>query len=324
MTNGRGKGVAVTIPRSPHSAVVFPGQGSQRVGMARDFHDRFPVSRRTFEEASDALGLDVATLCFEDGDRLDQTEFTQPALVTAEIAMMRALEQELGFRATYFGGHSLGEYSALCAAGALPLASTVRLVRRRGALMQGAVPIGEGAMVAVIAEGIAERDLCSVLEGLDVDVANRNSAKQIVLSGPRASIERASARLDEHLKDVPHELVPLNVSAPFHSRMMRGIERELRAELEGLHTFVPEAAAVVVSNLHGGFHRPERASIIDALTRQVSGTVDWIANMHALCGVATEIYEVGPSRPLRGFFSTLGREVTTIVSVKAAERGRAA
>ena len=289
--------------------------------MARDFHSRFVPSRLVFAEASDALGLDVAALCFEDDARLDRTEFTQPAILTAEIAMLRALEHEFGMRPTYYGGHSLGEYTALCAAGVISLASAVRLVRTRGALMQGAVPLGVGAMVAVIADGIAERDLSEALAGLEVDVANRNAMNQLVLSGERGAIEQASARVEALLQGVEHKLVALNVSAPFHSRMMRGIEAEYRSVLQALGPeLAPHRAGNVTSNLTGGFHVPELDPLIDALTRQLSGTVDWIANMRTLSTVASDLFEVGPNRPLRGFFKSTGRDVTAIVSVSAAER----
>jgi len=303
-------------------AVVFPGQGSQKPGMARDFHDAFAVSRDAFAEASDALHLDLAALCFGDDARLDRTEFTQPAILTAEIAMMRALEREFGLRPTYYGGHSLGEYTALCAAGVVPLGTAVRLVRKRGALMQDAVPVGEGAMVAVVADGVADLAIEREIAELGVDVANRNSANQIVLSGERASVEHASARIAQLLADAPHEIIALNVSAPFHSRKLRGIESDFRAALTAVAAeLAATRAAVVTSNLTGGFHRPELESLLEALTRQLSGTVDWIANMRALSDVASEIYEVGPGRPLRGFFKSAGREVTAILSVRTAEKG---
>jgi malonyl CoA-acyl carrier protein transacylase len=304
------------------TAIVFPGQGSQKPGMARDFHTRYAASREVFAEASEAVGLDLAALCFEEDPRLDQTEFTQPALLTAEIAMIRALQTEHGLQPSWYGGHSLGEYTALCAAGVIPLGIAVRLVRTRGALMQQAVPLGTGAMAAVIADGIAERDLSAVLAGLEVDVGNRNSPNQLVLSGAAADVERASARCVELLAGVEHQVVPLNVSAPFHSRMMRGIEPAFRAELEAVGSKLDVAKApAVTSNLTGGFHRAELAAVIDGLTKQISGAVDWIGNMRALAGAAKQIYEVGPNRPLRGFFKTLGRDVTAILTVKAVEKG---
>lgn len=306
---------------TPPLAVVFPGQGSQRPGMGKDFCERYPVSRDTFAEASDALGLDLSALCFEEDPRLDLTEFTQPAILTAEIAMLRALTAELGLRPQWFGGHSLGEYTALCAAGVIPLADAVRIVRLRGALMQRAVPVGEGAMSAVIAEGILEQDLAAELAELAVDVANENSKNQVVVSGATAAIARAEERLAARLAGTEHQVVRLNVSAPFHSRLMRGIEPELRDALTQVASrLVPQSAPRVTSNFTGGFHRPDTELVIDALTRQVSGTVRFVANMQALASVAERIVEVGPHRPLRGFFQTLGRDVASVISVKTAEK----
>ncbi len=303
-------------------AIVFPGQGSQKPGMARDFHTRYAASREVFAEASQAVGFDLAGLCFEEDARLDQTEFTQPALLTAQIAMFRALEKEHGLQASWYGGHSLGEYTALCAAGVIPLRLAVRLVRTRGALMQQAVPIGAGKMAAVIADGIAERDLSAVLAGLDVDVANRNSLNQLVLSGSAPAVELACARLSESLAGVEHQLIPLNVSAPFHSRLMQSIEPAFRSELDkAAPSFNLAHASKVTSNLTGDFHQADAAALVDALTRQISGTVDWIRNMRVLVAAAKQIYEVGPNRPLRGFFKTLGRDVTAILTVKAVEKG---
>ena len=296
-------------------AIVFPGQGSQRPGMAKDFFDAFAVSRDVFAEASEAASLDLCAICFERDPRLGQTEFTQPAILTAEIAMLRALESEFGVKASFFGGHSLGEYTALCAAGVVPLAAAVRLVRQRGALMQAAVPRGEGAMIAVVGEGAATRDL-SALMGADVALANRNSKDQIVLSGGVRAIADASQRFASEGFDI----VPLDVSAPFHSRRMAAIEPELGKAIAAIAPELALARAVVVtSNLRGGFHRAD--DLLEALTRQMSGTVDWIANMRTLMSTADRIYEIGPNRPLRGFFKSAGREIMSIISLNSAERG---
>jgi [acyl-carrier-protein] S-malonyltransferase len=301
-------------------AVVFPGQGSQRPGMARDFYDRFAVSREVFAEASDALGYSVAQLCFGNDPRLDRTEFTQPAILAAEIAMLRALEQEFGLRADLFGGHSLGEYTALCAAGVLPLDLAVSLVRRRGALMQAAVPPGEGAMVALCGPGVAGLDL-GALDEVGVDVANVNSPDQVVLSGPASSMDRACARAQAIAREIALELVQLTVSAPFHSRAMRAVEPDFRNALEeAAPRCVAERARLVTSNLHGGFHTGRGVDLLDALQQQVSGPVQWMANMRALALVAGRILEVGPGRPLRGFFKSIGIEIASIVSCKAAEK----
>ncbi|MBI3199977.1 MAG: ACP S-malonyltransferase [Myxococcales bacterium] len=303
-------------------AVVFPGQGSQRAGMARDFHEQFPAARAVFAEASEALSLDVAALCFEEDPRLDLTEFTQPAIVTAEVAMLRALAGEYGLSPTHFGGHSLGEYTALCAAGAVPLADAVRLVRKRGALMQQAVPVGEGAMSAVVAAGVADAGLAGLVADLGVDVANLNSLDQVVISGPAAGVEAAEKRIAEKLAEA--EVIRLNVSAPFHSRLMRGIEAEFRGELLAASArFDASRATRVSSNLRGGFHTGQIGDLIDALTGQISGTVDWVANMRALSAAAPRIIELGPNRPLKRFFSTLGVEIVSIMNVKQAQKGLA-
>ncbi len=288
--------------------------------MGRDFFERFAVARETYAEASDALGTDLPALCFGDDARLDLTEFTQPAILVTEIAMLRSLREELGLAPAVFGGHSLGEYTALCAAGALPLDAAARLVRRRGALMQAAVPEGHGAMIAVLSAGVAERDLAVDFAGIDVDVANRNSPDQIVLSGPTEAIGLAAARAEDVLRGLEHSVVRLNVSAPFHSRAMRSIEDRLRAELDAVTPkLVPEHAARVTSNLTGTFHVPALGPIVDALVGQASGTVDWIANMLALAQAASTIYEVGPHRPLRGFFRAIGRDVVSVMSTRNLE-----
>jgi [acyl-carrier-protein] S-malonyltransferase/trans-AT polyketide synthase/acyltransferase/oxidoreductase domain-containing protein len=289
--------------------------------MGRDFHAQFAVSRDAFAEASDALGIDVARICFDDDPRIDQTEFTQPCIVATEIAMYRALTTELGLQAGYFGGHSLGEYAALCAAGVMSLSDAVRVTRRRGALMQAAVPSGEGAMLAVIADGIGNRDLGADLLGLDVDVANKNSPDQVVISGSAAAVLEATAHLERMLDGTEHRLVPLNVSAPFHSRLMRGIEPEFASVLASIsHAMRPDAARACTSNVTGGFHAHTAASVVDLLTRQISSPVDWIANMNVLGTVASRIYEVGPGKPLTGFFKSTGRVATPILSVKHAQR----
>lgn len=286
--------------------------------MARDFHAEHAVARAVFAEASDALCLDIAALCFEEDPRLDLTEYTQPAIVTAEIAMLWACREAFGFAPTRFGGHSLGEYTALCAAGVIPLADAVRLVRKRGALMQQAVPVGEGAMSAVVATGVADAGLKELIADLDVDVANLNSLDQVVISGAAAGVEAAEKRIAEKLPEA--EVIRLNVSAPFHSRLMRGIEAEFRRELEAAAPrFDTSKATAVTSNLRGAFHTDKLEDLLDALTGQISGTVDWVANMRALSG-AERIVELGPNRPLKRFFSTLGVSIASVMNLKSAQK----
>ena len=298
------------------TALVFPGQGSQRVGMAQDFHDKFPAARDAFREASDACGVDLAAISFGDEEKLNLTEFTQPCILTAEIAMLCALRSEYGLEARWFAGHSLGEYTALVAAGVLGLGEAAKLVRRRGALMQQAVPAGEGAMLAVIAKGLELDGLRAELEGLDVDAANHNSSSQIVVSGSAAGVEQAKERLAKGRR-----LIPLNVSAPFHSRMMRAIEPAFAENLAAASIDATNAPHVA-SNFTGGFHRADAASVRDGLVKQISGTVRWVDNMKALAGQATRIVEIGPGRPLSAFFRDIGVKVQAITDLAAAEEAK--
>lgn len=306
----------------PPTTVVFPGQGSQRAGMGRDFCERFPGSRRVFDEASEALGLDVGTLCADEA-RLALTEYAQPAILTTEIAMLRGLAEAYGLEARRFGGHSLGEYTALVAAGVMPLADAVRIVRQRGRLMQEAVPVGRGRMLAVIGQGLDAATVERALQGLSVTVANDNSPEQVVLSGLAGDVGAVAARLAECETDL--RMVPLEVSAPFHSPLMEGIEPTLAGVLEAssLRWDVARAPAVT-SNLTGGFHDADAAAIQARLVRQVSATVRWRSNMAALTSAPTRVVEIGPGRPLRGFFKAAGVTIESITDLRSAERVLAA
>ncbi len=297
------------------TALVFPGQGSQRPGMARDFHDGFPSAREIFAEASEAAGFDVAALSFSEDDRLNRTEFTQPCILTAEVAMLRVLREQFGLSASLFAGHSLGEYTALVAAGCLRVGEAARLVRRRGALMQEAVPAGEGAMLAVVGKGLDLEEVQRALEGLEADAANHNSSAQIVISGRAQAVETAR----ERLVAPGRRLVPLNVSAPFHSRLMRDAEPPFAEELAKV-TLDVGPGPQVASNFTGGFHVAEATSMRESLVRQLSGTVRWVDNMRALSARASRIVEIGPGRPLSGFFKDVGVTVEAVVDRKSAER----
>lgn len=301
---------------------VFPGQGSQRQGMGKDFYDAIDVSRRTFEEASDALGLDVAAICFNDDARLNLTEYTQPCIVTTEIAMLRGLAAKYGFQADYFGGHSLGEFSALVAAGVMPFADTVRIVRERGRLMQEAVPVGVGSMAAVISEGIDMDGLKKALADLPIDIANINSANQVVISGEATALPAAEARCKTLFAEPKtHRFVQLNVSAPFHSRFMKKIEEPFAATLSKYSaSFDAKNASSVTSNYRGGFHAESVEAVIGNLVSQLSNSVLWRDNMQALAARATNVYEIGPGRPLRDFLKTVGVTCESIVNLSAAEK----
>lgn len=304
------------------TVAVFPGQGSQRQGMGKDFYDQIPVCRQAYEEAADALGLDVASICFNEDARLNLTEYTQPCIVTTEVAMLRGLAEKYGFKADYFGGHSLGEFTALVAAGVMPFADCVQIVRERGKLMQEAVPVGVGAMAAVISEGIDVQALKAILADLPMDVANINSANQVVISGDAAALPEAENRCKE-LFAAPktHRFVQLNVSAPFHSRFMKKIEEPFAGTLKKFSkSFNVQNASYVTSNYQGSFHVDSVDAVIGNLISQLSNSVLWRDNMQALANRAEQVYEIGPGRPLRDFFKTIGVACESITSLAVAEK----
>jgi [acyl-carrier-protein] S-malonyltransferase len=315
----------VAVANQSIAAVVFPGQGSQRSGMGQDFFEQMPESRRTYEEAADALGWDVAAVCFSDDKRLDLTEYTQPCLVTTEIAMLRGLSARYGFSPSLFGGHSLGEFTALVACGALPFAACLPIVQTRGRLMQGAVPAGVGAMTAVIADDLDPEAIAGLMGGLCVDIANINSCRQVVLSGEAGAIAEAEARLRDSLGSPSLRFVRLNVSAPFHSRLLEPIGVPFRAVLRELGVDLdPMQARSVTSNYRGGFHTGDREAIIESLALQISHTVRWRENMASLASRADSVWEIGPGRPLREFFRTIGVACTSLTTAASAEKAFAA
>jgi [acyl-carrier-protein] S-malonyltransferase len=303
-------------------AVVFPGQGSQRPGMGKEFYEQIQVCRKTYQEASDVLGWDVAAMCFGNDERINFTEYTQPCIVTTEIAMYRGLVNRYGFTPQYFGGHSLGEFTALAAAGVLPLAEVLKIVQTRGKLMQEAVPLGIGGMAAVISEKIDANQLKKILKGLPVDVANINSANQVVISGEASAMPQAEKRLSQFLAgEKPFRFIQLNVSAPFHSRFMKSIEESFSRILkETGRRLIPERAPQVTSNFTGSFHADSVPEIIKNLVSQLSNTVYWCENMQGLAANSQEIYEIGPSRPLREFFKTINVACQSITGLASAEK----
>lgn len=307
---------------SRNDTIVFPGQGSQRVGMAKDFADQYPESRAVFQSADAALGFSLTSVCHDDDDdaRLDQTEYTQPAILTAEIAMFVAAQTRYGLAPAAFAGHSLGEYAALVAAGAMPFEVALRLVHLRGRLMQRAVAADKGSMVALsLKTALPTQSIRDLARRHDVDVANENSPNQMVLSGEKAAI---GAAVDAIVVAIPEiRATSLTVSAPFHSRQMRVIEPEFRAALQQERpSFDSGAAKAVTSNRHGVFHSGRVDDLIDSLTEQISHPVLWVDNMKAVAALGSEIIEMGPNRPLRKFFKALGYSVSAIVDVRSARR----
>jgi len=303
-------------------AVVFPGQGSQKPGMGKDFYQDIPVCRQTYEEAADALGWDVAAMCFGEDEKIHLTEYTQPCIVTTEIAMLRGLSERFGFAPSYFGGHSLGEFTALVAAGVFSLSETLKTVQARGKLMQEAVPVGVGGMAAIISEEIDIKKIRQLIFDLPVDIANINSVNQVVISGKLSALPEAEKRLTEALTgQKPMRFVQLNVSAPFHSRFMQPIEDIFaKVLLSKIKNIAAKNAPNVTSNYTGGFHVDNAVQIRENLVRQLSNTVNWCENMRSLASQTANIFEVGPSRPLRDFFRTIGISCTSITGLAAAQK----
>ena len=303
-------------------AVVFPGQGSQRPEMGKEFYEQISVCRETYQEASDTLGWDVAAMCFGEDERINLTEYTQPCILATETAMYRGLVERYNFAPQYFGGHSLGEFTALVAARVMPFAQLLTIVQARGKLMQEAVPVGVGGMAAVISEGLDAPRLSEILSGLPIDVANINSSNQVVISGEAAAMPQAEKRLSQALGgEKPFRFVPLNVSAPFHSRFMKTIEESFSWTLKEVgRGIVPEHAPQVTSNFTGAFHSDSVPEIIKNLVSQLSNTVNWQENMQGLAAQSANIYEIGPGRPLREFFKTINIVCQSITGLAAAQK----
>jgi [acyl-carrier-protein] S-malonyltransferase len=321
-------------------AFLFPGQGSQYVGMGRELAAMYPAAQLTFDEADEALGYKLSQVCFEGPeDKLRLTEITQPAILTVSVAAYRVLEEK-GITPSIVAGHSLGEYSAHVAAGTLDFADAVRTVRNRGKYMQEAVPVGEGAMAAVLGMPIdqlqpicdyAARTVGDAMTGSEEEIkrmleplknpsgeliaapgsvcqpANINSPEQIVISGSKAAVERAAELAKAK---GAKRAVMLPVSAPFHCALMQPAQDRLAADLKALtfhtmdHPLITNIDAAVITD-------PEQAR--DALIRQVTGTVQWVRSIQAILsrGVTTFV-EVGPGKVLCGLMRQIDRSRTCV------------
>ena len=299
-------------------AFVFPGQGAQKVGMGKALADAFPVCRETFEEADAALGEALSTLCFAGPeDRLQLTENTQPAILAVSVAACRLAESR-GVRPAFAAGHSLGEYSAHVAAGTLSFADALRTVRRRGQYMQQAVPVGEGAMAAILgldADAVAAacRDAAAETGGRVVSPANINAPGQVVIAGHHDAVARAGALAKEK---GAKRVIPLAVSAPFHCALMKPAEERLAPELRALTAKDPSIP--VVANVDAEPKRDVR-SAIEALVQQVSSPVRWDDVVRRLIAEGvTRFVELGPGTVLAGLIRKIDRSVT-VVSVEDPE-----
>lgn len=287
------------------TAFIFPGQGAQVCGMGQEFYEQTKTGRAIFDRASELLGFSVPELCFEKNDRLDITEYTQAAMVTTSVAMLRVMEEE-GFRADVTAGLSLGEYCALAAAGVMSADDAIRTVRQRGILMQEAVPAGVGGMSAVL--GMNAEDIGAVIDPIEgVQVANYNCPGQIVISGEKEALKLAAERL---AAAGARRVIPLNVSGPFHSALLAEAGRKLGEYLRNVEIHTPQIPYVANVNAE---YITEAEPVRELLERQVSSSVRWQQSVEAMLAAGTDRFiEIGPGKTLAGFVKKIDRRVTVI------------
>lgn len=286
-------------------AFIFPGQGAQSCGMGKDFYEQTEIGKQVFDQASQLLGFSMPELCFTENDKLDITEYTQAAMVTTSIAMMKVL-MERGVLPDVAAGLSLGEYCALVAAGAISEGDAITTVRQRGILMQEAVPAGEGAMAAILALDAAVIE--EVLADMDgVWIANYNCPGQIVISGKKAAVEEACERLKAA---GAKRAILLNVSGPFHSELLKTAGEKLGEVLE--HVEIHEPKIPYAANVNGSYVT-EADQIKPLLMEQVYSSVRWQQCVETMLadGVDTFI-EIGPGKTLSGFMKKITRAVTVL------------
>lgn len=286
-------------------AFVFPGQGAQRPGMGRDFYEACQISRQVYDLASDWLGIDMRELCFEKNDRLDLTEYTQAALLTTCLAMEKAVE-ERGLVPEVTAGLSLGEYCAIETAGGMDLQAAVTTVRKRGILMEQAVPAGQGGMAAVL--GLDKEAVLQVTERIcGADIANYNCPGQIVITGRKDAVDAASRHL---LEAGARRVLPLNVSGPFHSSMLKEAGEALMQELDKVKW--TNLRLPYVTNVTGEYVTDHR-QIKGLLARQISSSVLWQQSVERMIAEGVDTFvEIGPGKTLTGFIRKIDKMVRTV------------
>ena len=289
-------------------AFLFPGQGSQHAGMGKELADNFTVARQVFEEANDALGFDLASLCYNGPEEdLKLTANTQPAILTTSVAALRVLSSESGLIPSFAAGHSLGEYSALVCAGGLAFADAVRVVRQRGTFMQEAVPVGTGSMAAILGLGLDDLAVvCSdAAQGQVVAPANFNSDGQVVIAGHTEAVDRAIVLAKEK---GAKRAMPLPVSAPFHCSLMVPAGERLATVLNGIE--VGAMTLPVIANVEA-VPNQDSARVRELLVKQVSAPVRWQETIASMVELGVDRYvEIGPGKVLSGLAKRMAKGST--------------
>lgn len=287
------------------TAFMFPGQGAQYVGMGKDFYEQIPVCREMFELAGKASGLDVAALCFEENEQINITEYTQIAMLAAEVAMLKAIEDR-GLKPDVTGGLSLGEYGALVASGVMGPEDVFKIVRKRGIYMQAAVPEG-GAMVAVLGLDTAVIEkVCEETEGC-VTIANYNCPGQIVITGEEGAVQAAVEKLTAA---GAKRCVPLKVSGPFHSPMLAGAGEKLAKELESVE--IHDIQIPYIANVTADYVT-DKEQVKPLLEKQVSSSVKWQQTIERMIADGVDTFvEIGPGKTLSGFMRKINKDMKVI------------